>query len=745
MKRIRATGLFVCLWAALTLAASARAAASDNIATAALMTLFWAAVHGAGLWFARSHDAPPEKKVTDAIAAFGLCVFVLELLMGSLLQALMSLVLWLQAARNPSLATRRDAYFALVISLALIIFGAAETRSALFLAVMVAYGLSALGVLVYCHQQSGFDQELQADAAGGSGQPWSLSLRHLAALTGGVFLIALLWYLLVPRPAPINFGAVSAQGGQQYSRGDWEREARNNPGQQNADDRTSDGEQGKDAPRQQQGKTPAQPNDELDITRAEHGGKGQGEGNGEAAQAADGIVLYVQADRTLYLRERSYDRFQNNRWSVSDNTTRKLLPERGKFTLPGPADGETVQYVVQVVSPIKDRLPLSAHAQSVEAPAGVIAQGRDGAVYLPSRIEPGFRYRATALLPLHSERPVARDVPAERANYLQLPPEYSPRIGDLARQVSANAAAPFDKAIALEKHLRTSYAYSFDTIFTSQNVTPLEEFLFETRRGHCEFFASAMAIMLREIGIPSRVVHGYLAHGFNPVTGLYEVRAFDGHAWVEAYFEGTGWVSFEPTAAYPVPQRQQQSGTTLADLKTYAEQLARQDAMRGETGVLQTVAHVLRSLTDAWYLLLFYVQAWFEAMQAWLAAHLAALAAAIAVCAAAGFAVYRRRVLLLWLWAKIMMRMAAPADVPLTAFRQLERVARARKLGKDAGETVEEYLARLERIYAELRGELRVLRRAFNARRYGGLRLNAEDTQTVLRAFHAVGAAVNAR
>jgi protein-glutamine gamma-glutamyltransferase len=375
----------------------------------------------------------------------------------------------------------------------------------------------------------------------------------------------------------------------------------------------------------------------------------------------------------------------------------------------------------------------------------VIAQGRDGAVYLPDRIEPGFRYRATSLLPLNSERPVARDVQADRANYLQLPAEYSPRIGELARQVSAHAASPFDKALALEAHLRTRYAYSFETIFTSQNVTPLEEFLFETRRGHCEFFASAMAIMLREIGIPSRVVHGYLAHGFNPVTGLYEVRAFDGHAWVEAYLEGSGWVSFEPTAAYPVPRRQQQSGTTLADLKTYAEKLAQQEAMQGEKSVLQIVADVLRSLTEAWYLLLFQAQAWFEALQAWVVAHALAIGAALSIGVLAGFAAYRQRVRLLWLWAGIVMRTAPAADVPLTAFRQLERVARARKLGKAAGETAEEYLGRLEQVYAELRIELRVLRRAFNARRYGGMRLKADDTQTVLRAFHAIGAAIKAR
>lgn len=744
MKRIHGIGLFICLWAALMLAASARAAASEHIAGVMLVTLFWATVQGAGLWFAYRHDAPPDKKITDGIAVIGLCMFLLELFTGSLLQALMSLLLWLQAARNPLLATRRDAYFALLISLTLIIFGASESRSSWFLLVMVTYGLSALGVLVYCHQQSGFDNEMQAGAAGGVVRLRSVSMRHLGALTACVFMIALLWYLLVPRPAAMNIGGVPTHGGQKYSRSDWEREARNSAGH-----KTRDGEQGSGEARQNQRDDskpnaehePPQPDDELDITRP---GTREDSKN-PVPSVGNGVVMYVQADRSLYLRERSYDRFENNRWSAADSRTRKLLPERGKFTLPSPTDGEKVQYLVQVVSALRDNLPLSAHAESVQAAAGVIAQGRDGAVFLPDRIDAGFRYGATALLPTNAERPIARDALGEPAHYLQLPPGYSQRIGDLARQVTANAASPYEKALALEAHLRSSYAYSFETIFTSQNVTPLEEFLFETRRGHCEFFASAMAVMLREIGIPSRVVNGYLAQGFNPVTGLYEVRAFDRHAWVEAHLDGIGWMSFEPTAAYPLPKLQKQTGVTLDDLKNYAEKLAQQAAARGEKGAVLSLSDLLRALADAWHQLLFLVQAWFDALQAWIAAHPWLIATLFGGVALTGFAAYRQRALLWWLWARIVMRGAPAAEVPLTAFRQLERVARARKLGRIASETAEEYLARLEAAYAELHKELRILRRAFVAARYGGKRLSVDDTHTVVRAFHAIGSVLSAR
>jgi transglutaminase-like putative cysteine protease len=244
--------------------------------------------------------------------------------------------------------------------------------------------------------------------------------------------------------------------------------------------------------------------------------------------------MYVQADRPLYLRRRSFERFENDRWSASDTRLRKILPQEGEFWLPGPEKGDKARYTVQIVAAKIDTLPLSAHARQLVAPTKVIGLSRDGVVHLPLATEPGFGYAATSILPSDMARPIAHDAPSDSAPFLQLPNDLTPRITELARQVTANAATPLDRAVALESHLRSAYAYSFETVFTSQNVTPLDAFLFETKRGHCEFFASAMAIMARSLGIPSRVVHGYLAHNLNPVTGLYEVRAFDGHAWVEA-------------------------------------------------------------------------------------------------------------------------------------------------------------------------------------------------------------------
>jgi hypothetical protein len=98
--------------------------------------------------------------------------------------------------------------------------------------------------------------------------------------------------------------------------------------------------------------------------------------------------------------------------------------------------------------------------------------------------------------------------------------------------------------------LRRNYRYTLN-LKGSPGHDPLAHFLFESRAGHCEYFASAMAVMLRTIGIPSREVNGFLPGEYNDLGGDYIVRASDAHSWVEAYFPGSGWVTFDPTPPGP--------------------------------------------------------------------------------------------------------------------------------------------------------------------------------------------------
>ncbi len=130
--------------------------------------------------------------------------------------------------------------------------------------------------------------------------------------------------------------------------------------------------------------------------------------------------------------------------------------------------------------------------------------------------------------------------------YLQLPANLDPRIAALAKTL-VRGETPAKRALALESALRRDWTYSLAG--DQDNDAPLLDFLFGKRHGHCEYFATAMAVMLRTQGIPARVVNGFLGGEQNEFGGYRMIKQGDAHSWVEAYMPGAGWHSFEPTPA----------------------------------------------------------------------------------------------------------------------------------------------------------------------------------------------------
>ena len=178
------------------------------------------------------------------------------------------------------------------------------------------------------------------------------------------------------------------------------------------------------------------------------------------------------------------------------------------------------------------------------------------AVYNLDAEHPINRYNAESELiePDADElRLAARRLPGGMDAYLKLPP-LDLRISKLAEEITASNPDNYGKALALERYLRSHFAYTLELPRTLP-ADPLANFLFERKQGHCEYFASSMAIMLRSLGIPSRVVTGFRTGEFNDLTGEYVVRASNAHSWVEAYFPGAGWISFDPTPAANLPTR----------------------------------------------------------------------------------------------------------------------------------------------------------------------------------------------
>jgi transglutaminase-like putative cysteine protease len=131
--------------------------------------------------------------------------------------------------------------------------------------------------------------------------------------------------------------------------------------------------------------------------------------------------------------------------------------------------------------------------------------------------------------------------------YLQLPENFSPRIAQTAITVTTRLLTPYDKAKAIEGYLRT-ITYNDTIAAPPPNVDPIEYFLYDLREGYCDYYATAMVLMLRHLGIPSRAVSGYAEGAFDEESGLYYVTDRDAHTWVEVFFPNLGWVEFEPTA-----------------------------------------------------------------------------------------------------------------------------------------------------------------------------------------------------
>ena len=140
-----------------------------------------------------------------------------------------------------------------------------------------------------------------------------------------------------------------------------------------------------------------------------------------------------------------------------------------------------------------------------------------------------------------------------RSDYLQLPP-LDPRIPELARAMTTGCpmgpATDLERARAIERRLRADYGYTLE-LPDREVADPLAYFLFTRRKGHCEYFASAMTIMLRTAGIPARLATGFQSGVYNPITDFWLVRASDAHAWVEAWIPGHGWTTFDPTPPDP--------------------------------------------------------------------------------------------------------------------------------------------------------------------------------------------------
>ena len=279
-------------------------------------------------------------------------------------------------------------------------------------------------------------------------------------------------------------------------------------------------------------------------------------------QQSSAVVMHILIENDL---EGAYDlkwrgvalsQFDGKVWSNPFGQTDLRRSGNGSYRLGTVADettpfgipGRTVHYRVLLEPLGTNVFFLAEKPASLIGNFGRVGTDAGGAVYNLDSDHPVSRYEAESQLgePDPSELRLAPNiVPGKLTPYLTLPP-LDIRISKLAEEITASAPNNYDKAVVIERYLRTRFGYTLDLPRSAQR-DPLANFLFERKKGHCEYFASSMAIMLRTLRIPSRIVTGFRGGEFNDLTGQYLVRASNAHSWVEAYFPGYGWVSFDPT------------------------------------------------------------------------------------------------------------------------------------------------------------------------------------------------------
>jgi uncharacterized small protein (DUF1192 family) len=227
-----------------------------------------------------------------------------------------------------------------------------------------------------------------------------------------------------------------------------------------------------------------------------------------------------------------------------------------------------------VLEPLStDTLFAAQRAYRLRGPLGTIFKDRWTGALSAQGIRNRITYQVSSDVSVPSEQELRLDSPAlspedKKRLCLQGVHKLDPRISQLTHEIARNAATPYDKARAIEHYLKTEFRYTLDLKPTDDD--PLAEFLFKTREGHCEYFATAMVMMLRTLEIPARIVNGFQMGEYNELNDMYTVRESDAHSWVEAYFPRTdSWIEFDPTPSAGINDYSQ--GGLWAQLRKYAD------------------------------------------------------------------------------------------------------------------------------------------------------------------------------
>lgn len=744
-ERIQYPPVYLGIYFLLMTAVAAAMCAVAQPLQAIAYTLFWGGVYGAGLYFCHGLGENNEERLQQLAnggAGLALVLFFGGFALSGVETGLILLLLTLQAGRNLVLATRRDLNFACLISLVLLLYAAGKAMEGYFIAFIVLYALAGMFTFMTDHIDArlshahGGDRDLLTRRMNLPVKGIGLALLTLA-LAFGI-------YLLVPRPPSPRVQAFPASSNWNYDNRHWEEEAKTP--RKDGQGQNGDGNGESDMSRRRQLTEASQ----GQVNSSEYGGfknRFDVAEIGECVRRPDTVVMYLQADNPLYARGKVFDTFDGRRWEDSGAGAEKRYNRDGRFTFgakPQPTD------TLQVFTVRQDLPPFIFAAYQpllVSFPGNVIET--DGALALraPARLRKGTIYSVASYLEEVDKHPcsgasIAGDegwTPDGR--YLALYPDISERLRSLARDTAKGATDDLGRAKAVEAYLRDNFAYTRDTMGVKWSGNPVEQFLFDMKAGHCELFASSMVVILRTLHIPARLVTGFYVNRYNPVTGYYEVRESDGHAWVEAYLEPHGWVTFEPTSSFELPKRSQRlfvATGLVRYLGDRAEDLVRKHRHSWWTQLLQKIWTVLLKLWLALMATLAMMKLACLALWFWFL-RLGWMLILLLLAAAGGGWYLWRYFEPAWRLARLRRaRDGDPQRFLRLCYREMERHFAARGVARAPHVTPLEYELLLAKRFKFLSDQVAAVTRLFQQAAYGSVLVAAADAEEAFRAFEEI-------
>jgi transglutaminase-like putative cysteine protease len=258
--------------------------------------------------------------------------------------------------------------------------------------------------------------------------------------------------------------------------------------------------------------------------------------------------------KLLHLRGTALDVYDGRAWSQSESALHPIQPDLdGVISIeravapddkPWRIDLEPIDPPVVFLPEHASGLRFKSRGQLGQETPGA-QRGPEGELRYRPLDDRGLKYEV--FLPQHDDQPTFRAaLGADRARYLALPASLPVRVRTLAEQWTHGLASDDEKARAVRRHLQTEYKYDLGSP-SGRSSQPLDDFLFESKRGHCEFYSTAMAVLLRAVGVPTRNVTGFIGGTYNRFGKFYAVRQGDAHSWVEVYIDKIGWKTFDPT------------------------------------------------------------------------------------------------------------------------------------------------------------------------------------------------------